>query len=299
LPVKSLNLAFVVALSAAVPALATPINLISNGDFSTNGGVGELNYQTYFGTTYATAWTVGAQMSPTNGTGAFAFIVNSQADSFGFPSGNSTGPNDNLAIWGPGNSAAFSSGGPLPLSPAVTNGWNGVPVSAFGNSTHYALGVDGAYGTAPVSQTVNGLTVGMQYSLSFQYAYAQLAGYGGDVTEDWQVSFGANTVTTPSHLLTSPYTSGGTPETGGDQGFYGWNTYSNTFTATSTSELLSFLAQGSPNNEPFLMLTNVSLTAVPASTPEPQTWATALIGIACVALYSLRRKRASSARQSA
>ena len=48
--------------------------------------------------------------------------------------------------------------------------------------------------------------------------------------------------------------------------FSGWMTESFKFTANSTSELLSFLAVGTPsgNVPPFALLDGVSLTAVPA-----------------------------------
>jgi hypothetical protein len=293
---KGLFAVVIIGIAASIPAAAA--SLVTNGDFSANGGVGELNYPTYAGTTYATGWTVGGQIAPTNTTGAFAFVVNSQADSIGFPSGNSTSSLNNLAIWGPGTLPFVNSGGPIPTHP-VANTWTGVPVSAFGNGTNFALGVDGAYGTAPVSQTINGLTSGNSYTLSFQYAYAQLAGFGGDTTQDWQVTIGGNTTTTPSALLTSPYSGNSAtslPEVGGDQGFYGWNTFTYNFTASSSSEVLSFLAQGSPAVPPFLLLTNVSIDPnTPLSTsPEPMTGGLLLLAgsIAVPVIYCLRRKRA-------
>jgi hypothetical protein len=63
------------------------------------------------------------------------------------------------------------------------------------------------------------------------------------------------------------------------EGFTGWQTDSFTFTATSTSEVLSFLAVGTPAGvPPFTLLDGISVT----QTPEPQSlvlFATGLIGV--------------------
>jgi len=71
--------------------------------------------------------------------------------------------------------------------------------------------------------------------------------------------------------------------------FSGWMTANFTFTADSTSEVLSFLAVGTPagNLPPFALLDGVSLTAV----PEPSTWAMMLAGFGGLGFAAFRRRR--------
>jgi hypothetical protein len=128
------------------------------------------------------------------------------------------------------------------------------------------VGADGAYEVGAINQTISGLTALHTYAVSFYWAAAQQAGYGclsnpsnpgGCTTEQWQVSLGSQTLTT------------GVATTGVNQGgFSGWISQTLVFTATSSSEVLSFLALGTPMGQPpFALLDGVSLTA----TPEPGT----------------------------
>lgn len=197
------------AISASVLVFAASdvraTNLVQNGSFETNGGVGQLTTKTT-----ASPWTVGAT---TDGAPVpFVFIVDGNADSTGFPSSFSP---PNILIWGPNtpvgtSDPAHSYPGPgsHPVGP-VANGFNGTPDGT------YFLGVDGAYANAPVSQTISGLTVGDQYTLSFIYAGAQFTDALGSSTEGWQVTFGSETVSTP--ILNNA-----------SQGFTGWQTFSTT-----------------------------------------------------------------------
>ena len=61
------------------------------------------------------------------------------------------------------------------------------------------------------------------------------------------------------------------------------------FTAGATSEMLSFLAVGTPANNlpPFALLDGVTLTAV----PEPSTWAMMLVGFSGLGYAAYRRRR--------
>lgn len=239
------------ALVSSAYAPAASANLITNGSFEVNGGPGELAG----GISYATGWTVGATLH--GEPSPFVFVANGNADSIGFPSVFSP---PNIFVWGPGN--------------GVSNGFTGSPDGG------YFLGVDGDYADAPVYQAVNGLTVGDQYTLDFEWAASQFTNYFGATNQNWNISFGSDTASTPVYNLPS-------------QGFSGWMDYTTTFVASSTSQLLSFLAVGTPSGlPPFLLLDGVSLTdTTPASTPEPGTGAALLGGLAgCAGLLRIRKR---------
>jgi hypothetical protein len=109
-----------------------------------------------------------------------------------------------------------------------------------------------------ISQTINGLTPGDQYTVSFWWGGAQQSGFTGATTEQWQVSLGSQTQSTV--ILHNA-----------NHGFTGWQQQSFTYTPTSASELLSFLALGTPTGvPPFSVLDGVTLNA---ATPEPGTLA--------------------------
>ncbi len=271
---KSVSAVLVLGLASILPTSAS--NLVTNGNFSQNGGVGELGPGTSTLKSYATGWSVGPTVD--GSANPFVFVVNAHPDSQGFPSAFSP---PNIYIWGPGTPVLAAgvegpTAGPTGPSP---NGFAGLP-----NGYTYALGDDGAYATAPVTQTIGGLKVNDKYTLSFLWAATQLAGYTGATTQDWQVTFGGTTVKTPTVNVPS-------------EGFSGWMTYSDTFTATSTSQALTFLAQGSPAVPPFLLIDGIDLedtTGGKSATPEPMTGGLLLIGglIGVPVLYRLRRKRA-------
>jgi hypothetical protein len=70
-----------------------------------------------------------------------------------------------------------------------------------------------------------------------------------------------------------------------NHGAVGWMSQTLTYTATATSELLSFIAVGTPNGEPpFALLDGVSVTA---DAPEPAT--SALIGFGLLSIPVVRR----------
>lgn len=204
--------------------------------------------------------------STTLDTSEFNFFGPTGVDDWaGYGYGFLSSPQTLYAYWGP------------ELSPAIANG---LTISPNGGNF---IGEDGdpTYSPGPVQQTISGLTVGQEYDLGFYWAAAQESGYGTGVgTEDqWSVTFGSDTQTTA--LVQIPY-----------QGFSGWMYQNFTFTATSSSELLSFLAIGGPPNEPpFALLDGVSLTAV----PEPAEWVMMLIGFGALGVVArLRRKAAKT-----
>ena len=171
--------------------------------------------------------------------------------------------NNELKLWGPGN--------------GVNNGLTNSPTG--GNF----VAADGAFQQGAITQVINGLTVGHSYQLGFYWAGAQQQGFDGPNTEQWQATLGSDT------QLTSVYTNP-------SHGFSGWQQESFTYTATSTSETLAFLALGTPNGvPPFSLLDGVTLydisTPPPTDTPEPGAMALAAAGLAGFAGAALRRRR--------
>lgn len=132
------------------------------------------------------------------------------------------------------------------------NSSNGLSSPAADPPAGNYIGDDGdAIYRAPLFQTINGLTAGDSYVLTFYQAADQQAGFSSATTEQWQVSLGGETQ--DSTLMSTP---GGA--------FTPWNEQTMTFTATSTSELLSFLSLGGPSGvPPVALLADVSLNPVP------------------------------------
>lgn len=167
--------------------------------------------------------------------------------------------NEMMQLWGPKNNGA--AGNTLGASPAGGN----------------YLAADGAYITRDITQTISGLTVGQQYNLTFYWAGAQQKGYDGATSEQWKVTFGndAGDVRYTDVLQNA------------EHGFTGWHQETMTFTANKTSELLSFLAIGTPTGEPpFSLLDGVSMQAV----PEPGSVALMGLGLGLLTFAARRRK---------
>jgi hypothetical protein len=161
----------------------------------------------------------------------------------------------NVKLWGPGDGAA-----------------NGLTSSPAGGNF---LALDGAYAQGPVSQTLTGLTVGAPTTVSFYFAGAQQEGYNGATTEQLEVSLGKQNLY--PQVLNDP-----------SHGFTGWQQENLTFTATSTTEVLSFLAIGTPSGvPPMSLLDGVSVTSSPV--PEPASLALLATGI--TGLGGLVRRR--------
>jgi len=129
-------------------------------------------------------------------------------------------------------------------------------------------------------QRVNGLTVGETYTLTFWQAAGQQDKRTGPTTELWRVSFGNETKYSDKFSL--------------PQGAFGdWQQQSMNFIATQTSQVLTFLAQGTPSGQPpIAMLDGVSLKAYQppvTAVPEPATWAMMIMGFGAVAGVMRRR----------
>ena len=234
---------------AAVGAKAT--NLVTNGSFEQlTGGIGQIGYN---GSSLLTGWTNG-----TDGSGnlGYNFVYSSgSADTTG-----ANGDSGNVKLWGPNDGSN-----------------NGLPATSPDGGNYIAA--DGAYQTAPISQTINGLTAGKQYTVSFWFAGAQQYGFNGVTTEKWLVSLGGTQLSTAT--LTDP-----------SNGFTGWQYTTLTFTAGASSQVLSFLAAGTPNGEPpFTLLDGVSVYA----TPEPGSVVMMLTGLVAMGLLARRRQLSRAA----
>ena len=165
-----------------------------------------------------------------------------------------------LGLWGPGDGSA-----------------NGLPATSPAGGNYLAF--DGAYATGPLTQTVSGLTPGQRTYVSFYWAAAQQYGYTSSTTEQFQVSLGGDTQSTA--VLDNP-----------NHGFSGWRQQVMTFIPTSSSEVLSFLALGTPNGvPPFALLDGVSVS----DSPEPAAWLLLACGLLALFGYGRRHRRSPRA----
>jgi len=171
--------------------------------------------------------------------------------------------------------------GPLALynNKSATNGFTNPP--GGGNF----IAADGVYQTAAITQTISGLVVGDFYELSFYYGAAQQTTYTTATTENWQVTLSRSAGGTV-------YTSYTTPTlTNPPAGFTGWDLATVSFTASRTSEVLSFLAGGTPSGQPpFSLLADVSIVAVPEASSVIAASLLLLILCAAPILKSFKQK---------
>ena len=153
--------------------------------------------------------------------------------------------------------------------------WWSSPGPSPDGGNYVAIDGDSNYRTA-LKQTMSGLTPGGNYKITFWQAATQQSGFDGATTEQWAVSFGG---TTKNSTLMNNLS----------HGSVGWMSQTLTFTATTSSDVLSFLALGTPNGvPPFVLLDGVSVSEA----PEPGTMA--LIGFGLLGLPlagKLRKKR--------
>lgn len=226
---------------------AGPINLVQDGSFSSYTGMG-----TYGG-----------------------YICNS---------GTASSCVSNLTYWKSNCSTAAGTTGcntsAVPSSLILNPGnggsaWNGgYGFWSYSNPTSgnvVAIDGDPQYSTT-LSQTITGLSVGNKYVLTFWQAAAQQSGLNGATTEQWKVSFGAQSFT--STLMNNA-----------NHGFVAWNQQTMTFVATATTQTLSFLSLGTPGGQPPVSLLNsVSMVDI----PEPGSLGLMTLGLG--ALFARRRR---------
>jgi hypothetical protein len=189
------------------------------------------------------------------GNGTYTFLFNAgTSDTTG-----ANGEYNNLSLWGPGDGSN-----------------NGLPAASPAGGNFIAQ--DSDFQVGPLQQTINGLTVDNQYTLGFYWAAAQQYNFYGPNSSGWQVSLGSQTYLTDLDTIAS-------------QGFSGWQYQTYTFTASSSSELLSFLAYGNPQVPPFALLDGVTLNV---SAPEGGTSSLYLLlaGAVCFgAMFVIQRKK--------
>jgi len=162
------------------------------------------------------------------------------------------------------------------------NGWNGLSASGTGNF----VALDGAYPTtsdnASISQMITGLTIGQQYTLSFDYGFGQERFATGDF-------FNGDTINSLTASIGSALWDSG--DVGlANHGFVGWDKGTLNFTATSTSELLKFVAYANVPLPSYALLSSVSI--VESAVPEPATWGMMILGFGVVGAIARRRRAA-------
>ncbi|MCU1235187.1 MAG: hypothetical protein JWP63_3154 [Candidatus Solibacter sp.] len=153
------------------------------------------------------------------------------------------------------------------------------------NGGNFFLVDGGSQFSGALSQTVTGLTVGSIYRLSFWQAATQENCLFDDgvncdppgnvnLTQKWQVTFGS-TVLTSTTMSTPIHTS------------FAWNQQIMYFTAQSTSQVLKFFAQGTPDSAPPIALLD---DVVLVEAPEAATSGLLALGLLAVAAQRWKRR---------
>ena len=256
---KLITLGVAAVLAASSIGLAHA-NLVMNGDFSST----------------TPGQTAPVQFNPNSGTCGISGNNNWGGEFVDNWTTNTTG----YAVWYP--SAAAASG--VQACTRYGNTGNqllpGTVIGApTGTSTFVGLDGDPNVGYAGISQTVNGLTAGDKYTVSFYWASTQELSRQGTTTEQFKVSLGSQSFLTGINTI-------------GTHGWSGWAPGSFTFTAGSASEVLSFLSIGTPGGlPPFALLSDVSMVH---NVPEPPVLAMfggGLFGLGLLAMYARRREK--------
>ena len=229
-------------------AFSAEASLVTNGSFeNTSSGPNKL-----LPDTMPTGWNYAGGVAAIYSPGAADLI------------GTNVGP---IYLWGPAN--------PPPNAP------NGLTATSPDGGNFLASDSDSPF-SGEFSQTINGLTPGNKYVLTFLYAAAQFRNPNGSLWNGashslWRVRLGgAGIYDTPDLNIA-------------DHGFSGWMGESHTFTIPTTStgsEVLRFLAVGGPGGlPPVALLDGVSLVAV----PEPETLT--LLGVGLLGVLLTRRQQ--------
>jgi hypothetical protein len=212
------------------------------------------------------------------------------------------------SAFGAGDKAAFAGlstnwsggggGGALTFLDAPGTADNGNYLSVYGPFPNHSpdggnfVEADGDPNfSSAIFQTITGLKVGQTYAVSFFQAAGQQTTFTGATHEQWAVGLGTTLASSESsaqlsHQMTLPGPNG---PGGPAADVYPWESQTLTFTATATSEVLSFLAVGGPsttNLPPISFLDGVSMNAV----PEPSAVVLFGVGVLGMGAFSLRQR---------
>ena len=275
-------------LAVGAVGMAQATELVSNGDFST---------------------TSPAHTNPTQ------FGANSGSTCGGWGGQFVSGwtGNGGYGIWYPSASAAsgtsacttYGNGSTQRLPTAVT-----APPAGSGSF----IGLDGQHDlNFGVSQSLNGLSAGSTYSVSFYWGATQEMSREGATNEMLQVALGSSALNTAVGVCGSEYAAFSTlyacqsaPSGWTGQSFLtppsldlethgwtGWMSQSFTFTAGSGPNVLSFLSIGTPGSlPPFAVLADVSMSQS-HNVPEPADLAMfggGLLGLGLLVMAARRRE---------
>lgn len=269
-------LASMVAASALLAGTVKATNLVQNGDFTSTTLSGS-NYFT--ATNILTDWTV--SVSTTN------FVYFQAASPGGLDATISQGGSSHFTLY----NSATSAGNPSSQPAANPNVVDVQALTTAAGITGHVIVADGGSGDqSSFSQSVTGLTVNQFYTLTFEQASGQQAGFGclggsypnsACTTDQWKVTIGGD-APRYSALMTNPI-----------GGFQNWNAVSMTFKASSTSELLTFLSSGQPSGTypPVALLADVDIEAS-SGTPEPASLAIMGLGLLALGVVTRLKKRA-------
>lgn len=150
-----------------------------------------------------------------------------------------------------------------PVMTAFSMAW--VPSTDGGMFAHCVAWIDGE-NQEGIYQTITGLTVGAEYQIIFEQSITDTSFTDSGIPGQWQVRFGATTQY--SSVMLAP--AAGVA--------YGWDLQVLTFTATATSQDLSFLAHSAdPATPVYIGLDGVSIRSL--ALPEPSTALLLAVGI--------------------
>lgn len=261
------------AAASAGLAHAGAVNFIQNGNFASTSPTTTVSTQ--FGTSYSAGNFI------TNWTGNNGYEI-------WYPSATAATTEDAIGQW-TGTHKEYLWSAMAPPSGTTFVGLDGDNTNGVASS---------------ISQMLTGLTVGENYTVSFNWAGAQMASRTGPTTDMLAVSLSSGMMTN----LNYNYGSAINPVNGGmgcgwngswqvtcalsnaSEGFTGWKWDSMTFTASSSSEWLNFLSVGSPSSlPPMALLTNVSLVQA----PEPGALALLGGGLLALGFALIQRRRAA------
>jgi hypothetical protein len=231
-------------------AAVAQTNLVQNPSFAITGGSDGTSEQ--IGSGCGTSCNGLGTVAGWSTSGYNFVYLQSTSDSVG-----ATGVDGNVQLWGPNNNGGTP---------------NGLPTSSPTGGNFIAA--DGAYEVSAITQTISGLVVGQAVAVSFVWSGAQQYTFTGPTTDQWTVDLGSSPSQSTS-ILSLP-----------NHGSAGWISQTFYFVPTNTSELLSFLATGTPSGQPpFALLASVSVTTV----PEPASLVLLLSAIAGLVVFARYR----------